>query len=390
MHAVRPANASSETTVPKEALAAARPGTIFKTWPLEGAMPAGYAGVKILYRSTDFDDEPVAVTGAILFPESAADTGGREVVAWAHPTVGVVPQCAPTLVPDFASTIEGLDALVAKRYVIAATDYTGLGTGTPPHPYLVGVSEARAVIDSVRAARQLTRAHAGDRFAVWGHSQGGHATLFTGALAGAYAPELSLVGVAAAAPVTDIAKMYRSTRDDLGGRALISMIILSWSRTFGPSSGISIHELVDEKENGRFNTLAKDCLQTVADSDKFLQDGMALSAPFLKVDPLAYAPLSSRMEENTPGQLAPGVPAFIAQGTDDIIVPPSITRGHVAALCQGGTSVRFDFVAGADHFTIPGKSAATAAQWIADRFEGLPAPSDCALLPGASAAAAAR
>ena len=36
--------------------------------------------------------------------------------------------------------------------VVAATDYPGLGTpGT--HPYLVGDSEARAVIDFVRAAR---------------------------------------------------------------------------------------------------------------------------------------------------------------------------------------------------------------------------------------------
>ena len=39
-------------------------------------------------------------------------------------------------------------------YAIAATDYPGLGT-PGPHPYLVGDSEARAVIDSVRAARSF-------------------------------------------------------------------------------------------------------------------------------------------------------------------------------------------------------------------------------------------
>jgi len=35
-----------------------------------------------------------------------------------------------------------------------------------------------------------------------GHSQGGHASLYTGELAASYAPDLKLVSVAAAAPAT--------------------------------------------------------------------------------------------------------------------------------------------------------------------------------------------
>ncbi len=91
--------------------------------------------------------------------------------------------------------------MVDRGYVVAATDYPGLGT-PQTHPYLVGVSEARAVLDSVRAARALTGAQ--NRFAVWGHSQGGQAALFTGLIAKSYAPDLDLVGVAAAAPATDL------------------------------------------------------------------------------------------------------------------------------------------------------------------------------------------
>ena len=53
------------------------------------------------------------------------------------------------------------------------------GSGTPGvHPYLIGDSEAYSVLDSVRAARELPDAKAQKRFAVWGHSQGGHAALF--------------------------------------------------------------------------------------------------------------------------------------------------------------------------------------------------------------------
>ena len=47
---------------------------------------------------------------------------------------------------------------------------------------------ARGARQRARRARAPRRAQATDRFAVWGHSQGGHAALFTGELAAEYAP----------------------------------------------------------------------------------------------------------------------------------------------------------------------------------------------------------
>ena len=40
------------------------------------------------------------------------------------------------------------------------------------------------------------------------HSQGGHASLFTGQLAGSYAPDLGLLGVAAGAPVPNLKDLF--------------------------------------------------------------------------------------------------------------------------------------------------------------------------------------
>jgi acetyl esterase/lipase len=68
------------------------------------------------------------------------------------------------------------------------------------------------VLDSVRAARDMPDSGASDRFAVWGHSQGGHAALYTGELAARYAPDLKLVGVAAAAPATYLVELFDTTR----------------------------------------------------------------------------------------------------------------------------------------------------------------------------------
>ena len=43
---------------------------------------------------------------------------------------------------------------LAEGWVLTLTDYPGLGTPSP-HPYLVGESQGRAVLDSVRAAHEL-------------------------------------------------------------------------------------------------------------------------------------------------------------------------------------------------------------------------------------------
>jgi hypothetical protein len=186
-----------------------KPGSIIRVWPLEGGGPsgAGSTAFRIIYRSTGLDGEPIAVSGAIFIPPGAAPAGGRNVIAWAHPTSGVVEACAPSLMPDLAGTIWGLAEMMARGYVVVATDYPGLGT-PGMHPYLIGVSEGRAVLDSVRAARDLPDAGASNRFVVWGHSQGGHASLFTGELAASYAPDLKLYGVAAAAPATYLIELF--------------------------------------------------------------------------------------------------------------------------------------------------------------------------------------
>src|SRR5512139_879182 len=158
------------------------PGSIIRVWPLEGGGPSGAGGTafRILYRSTGLSGEPIEVSGAIFIPPGPG--GGRNIIAWAHPTSGVVEACAPSLMPDLAGTIWGLSEILARGYVVVATDYPGLGT-PGIHPYLIGESEGRAVLDSVRAARDLPDAGASNRFAVWGHSQGGHASLYTGELA---------------------------------------------------------------------------------------------------------------------------------------------------------------------------------------------------------------
>jgi len=349
------------------------PGTLLDVQPLPNA-PDGAAAYRVLYRSIGLHGEPIAVSGAIIVPAGPVPPGGRPVVAWAHPTTGVVDKCAPSVARVLYRSIQGLQEMLARGYIVAATDYPGLGT-PGVHPYLVGLSEGRAVLDSVRAARRLAGSGgATNAFAVWGHSQGGHAALFTGILAGGYAPDLTLVGVAAAAPATELATLMMADLDTSGGKNLTAMTLWSWSRVYGaPMTKVVVPAALPV-----IDALAHDCIETVLDVLERRGPSQALDRSFLSVNDLAERePWRSLLARNTPGTLPPRIPVFLAQGAADTLVLPRVTEDYRGRLCRAGSRVAFDLVPGVGHLSIAKDAAPAALDWIGDRFAGEPAPSNC-------------
>ena len=124
----------------------AKPGTVLRVRPQIGGAPANAKAFRVLYRSTGLNGEPIAVSGTIIYPAGPPPPGGRDVIAWAHYTTGVADRCAPTLLPNLSGTIAGLEQMLERNYVVVATDYEGLGL-PGVHAYLVGISEARSVLD---------------------------------------------------------------------------------------------------------------------------------------------------------------------------------------------------------------------------------------------------
>ena len=125
------------------------------------------------------------------------------MVTWAHGTTGIADRCAPCRAGMPGSYDHPLlNRWLKAGYAVVRTDYEGLGT-PGDHPYLIGDSEGRSVLDMVRAARKLD-ANIGKRVVIAGHSQGGHAALFAGSLARRWTPELTLRGTLAFAPVSHL------------------------------------------------------------------------------------------------------------------------------------------------------------------------------------------
>jgi acetyl esterase/lipase len=147
------------------------------------ALKGGAGNRLVLYRSSGIAGKPVAESGTVSIPKGKAPKGGWPVITWAHGTTGIADSCAPSRdsAANPAHTLINYAYPLLQRwlkagYAVVRTDYEGLGT-PGEHPYLIGRSEGRSVLDIVRAARKLDK-RLGRRVIIAGHSQGGQAALF--------------------------------------------------------------------------------------------------------------------------------------------------------------------------------------------------------------------
>src|SRR5207248_8311273 len=129
-------------------------------------LPAGIRGWRILYATT-VDDSTPATAVATVFAATDPPAGPRPVIAWEHGTTGLLQKCMPSLLSMPSKGIPWRDRIVMAGWVVIATDYSFAEKGGP-HPYLIGEGEARATLDSVRAARQMADLTLDKHMVVWG------------------------------------------------------------------------------------------------------------------------------------------------------------------------------------------------------------------------------
>lgn len=352
---------------------AAPPGTLIAAEPV-AAPPAGMRAWKTRYWTTSDRGREIEVTGMVIAPLQPTPAGSRKTLAWAHGTWGVAQKCAPSQASNFFAATPGLKQAIDRGYTVVAPDYPGLGSAMP-HPYLVGISTANAVLDAVRAARSIPRAGAGRRFVVWGESQGGHAALWTGQRAAAYAPDLTLVGIAAAAPPTDMPQNLSAGGDPSIRAFLTAFTAYSWNQHFAAP----LSTLGNRSTQGIITRLAQNnCIMLGAKPRLGTMLGVAVLRRDLKnVDLGRIQPWAGIARANSPSSRNPGVPMLIAQNPKDVIVSPDVTRAHARKLCQAGATLRYINITGQGHETSAADTATTTLDWTDARFARRPAANSC-------------
>jgi len=341
----------------------------------DAALPAAGANWLVLYRSTDIDGEPIAVSGTVAVPEGTPPEGGWPVISWTHGTTGIADICAPSKnAPDYPARAyvslmnEGLNEWVRQGYAVVKTDYQGLGT-PGPHPYLIGEVEARGAVDMVRAARRVDPNLSRDWLAM-GHSQGGQAAVYASYLGPLYAPELNLTGAVAISPASHLGEQvrYAQTHPDTPSSAY-GALMLNSAAAMSPQ--VKLDEILTPLGQERTALTEDLCVGQLAGEDGFKgltsKDVMNLDADFT-----AFNQVFDTLGDSE--NVRPAVPLLVLQADNDRVVLKQFTDAMVTRFKNVGANVDYRlYTIGGDatvsnhQATVP-DSRADAMDWVRDRF----------------------
>lgn len=326
-------------------------GTLLTHQDLTGnaVLPSAARSELITYLSQDPRGNTTVVSGSVSVPPGQAPEGGWPVISWAHGTTGVADACAPS-----SGTVEGrngdylttvnktLDRFLQAGYVVAQTDYVGLGT-PGLHPYVNGDSEANAVVDIVRASRQLDPA-VGTTWYAAGHSQGGHAALFTAAQGQARAPELVLRAAVAIAPGANISETPKYFAAGVPAvRAALGFLPLILLGAQAADPALQASDFVADAAKPLVDTALTRCtaaidpLVAAVPTDQIMKPGANVDA------------LVAYLRTQEPARLKLAVPTLVLQGTRDAAVAEAGSRALAKTLCDNGSAVGYRTYEGLEH-----------------------------------------
>lgn len=365
---VRAQGASTTTTtvaptgdafyLPPVPLPSGKSGALIRSEPI--AAPPGARAWRVLSHTTSIAGQDTALSGVVVAPDGPAPKGGRPIVAWAHGTTGLGDSCAPSKADDAVSRIPFVNQLLAAGYVVAATDYQGLGT-PGVHPYLVGESEGRAVLDTARAARRLPTG-AGKRVLIGGHSQGGHAALFASEIAPKYAPELKVLGTAAGAPVTDVQQFL-----DLAASSPFTagFLVMGAQGYLVAYPELAKAPLLSDSAAARASVAIDRCA-----TDAIVAFAGDAPGSVFTSDPNQIALWREKLQLNSPGNRRSAAPIFVWQGDADRLTPSALVAPYVPKACAKGSVVEYREYAGANHGSVLGAAQNDVLAFFAARLAG--------------------
>ncbi len=348
------------------------PGTLLRVEAFTRAVPEGADGWRLLYTTTDPSGR-VVPGSAIVLASTARGDAALPVVVWTHGTTGVARACAPSVLENPFANVPALPEALAAGWAVVAPDYAGLGTDGL-HGYLVGESQARSTWDALRAARQMDDLTLGTDVVLWGHSQGGHAALWSAALAPRDADAGRLRGVAAMAPASDLVALVREAQDTPVGKMLSSYIVTAYAAHYPELDAAT---LVRPVARPVVRDIARRCMAGL-EALPGVVDALVRPRTIFRDDPTQGA-LGARLLENR-APITRDAPVLLLQGDADPLVLPSVQAAFVRDECARGGLIDYRTFAGEDHLSLvaPDSPAEAALlDWTRARFAGEAASERC-------------
>jgi pimeloyl-ACP methyl ester carboxylesterase len=263
---------------------------------------------------------------------------------------------------------EGLYEYVLMGYAVVGTDYAGLGT-EGRHAYLDMLSNGTDVIHSVSAAHAAVSTLS-EKWLVIGHSQGGLSSLGVAELEGAIKDPnfLGTVALAGASDLEDgIDAVVRARLPVLNG--LLGFWVFG-AKTVYPE--LELEDILTSKALAIYNASVNDGCSAASGAFAALPtDEMLL--PGWKDN--RY--IKQFLARNQPGIQPTYGPLLLVGGGDDILFTESAGKKIFQRLCSSGARVQRNLYPGLGHDPVVYGSLRDQLDWIAARFAGNPAPSNC-------------
>ncbi|MCW2552954.1 MAG: Secretory lipase [Mycobacterium sp.] len=327
---------------------------------------------RVTYDSTSgVTNTPTEVTGTVFAPTGKAPDGGWPVVAFGHPTTGIQSDCAPSMSPTLMNLSSTILVLVKAGYVVAMSDFQGLGDDKTYHPYLDATTAGYNLIDSVRAARKIVP-DTSDRWAAFGLSQGGQGTWAANELAGNYGSGLNLVGSVSLSPPLDITGFADAAAAGTLSKEQepVYQALLATFKAENPDLDLDQYRrgIVADKWD-----LLLRC--DFATNDQRTEAIDQITPADLRPDSVEATDwLRGRLQAASVPQRPTTAPALVIYGGQDVLIPPVWTDAALQRACEMGDVVQIDLQPDKGHAEIDVDGAFP---WVADRFRDDPAPNSC-------------
>ena len=366
---------------PPSPLPSGSPGELISYRPatvnLNVTLPAANAW-NVMYKSTNQQGEPDMVTGTVIVPKATWSGGGeRPVVSYAEGTQGLAQKCAPSIQMAEGTEYDGGATIAAlqKGYAVAVTDYQGYTTGSVPS-YIAGRAEGHAVLDIVRAARQIPSSgvSASAPTIIWGYSQGGQAASWAGQLQPTYAPDVKLAGVAVGGVPANLQAVAEFDNGSVGtGFGLDALVGLSAAYP----TEFNLASFSNEAGLAAAAKLLSECaIQSLAEfRDVNLSSYTIGGKTFAQVE-AEHPVIQKIINEQQLGGTAIPAPVFHYHGLEDQFVPVTQDVALHQAWCALGVKDDFKLYPG-DHLLTDPTAIPEVITWISERLAGKTAPSTC-------------
>ncbi len=344
-------------------LPAGKPGELIRTISVDDyLLSSNFSAFRILYHSRSATGQDVAASGVVLVPEGTPPQGGWPVIAWAHAFTGAGRQCAPSLSrnldygPFFSMYLN-------LGYAVVATDYAGLGTDFP-NAVMDVESNATDVIDSIPAARSAVP-QLGSRWVAMGPALGANAIIGVAELERRIRDPNYLGGVAISG-VADLKEAYDRLPKQQSLRMLASLAYAI--KTVYPD--FDVRGMLTEKALPAFHQIGQSCGSNESDSE-------LSTSELVKQNWNKNKFVEEFFDRNRLGRNPAYGPLLVITDDTDFVVPPSMTAQAVARMCKLGDRIQVVKFSGSEPGQVLGGSVRDQMAWIAARFAGRPAPSNC-------------